>query len=261
MNLDLADDWAVVAGSSRGIGKAIAAGLLHEGARVAVTGRDRQAVELTAKEFSKSFGSDRILAFAGNLAQQATVAELKAAVMERGGRLDHLVCNIGDGRSVPPLDEDETEVKRMLEVNFLTSVATVNGLRDLLERTASARGIASLLFIGSICGGEALGCPVGYASAKAALASYAANIARPLARRGVRVNVLTPGNVLFPGSTWERKLAESPTAVATMLDRDVPLERLGTAEEVANVAVFLCSRRAAYVSGANWVVDGGQSRI
>jgi 3-oxoacyl-[acyl-carrier protein] reductase len=92
------------------------------------------------------------------------------------------------------------------------------------------------------------------------LITYAKNIARPLGQRGIRVNTVSPGNVIFPGSTWEDKLAQSRDAVVEMLKREVPLQRLGTLEEIGGVVAFLASRRAAFVSGANWVVDGGQTR-
>jgi 3-oxoacyl-[acyl-carrier protein] reductase len=101
---------------------------------------------------------------------------------------------------------------------------------------------------------------VAYASAKSALIAYAKNIARPLGEFGIRVNVVSPGNIIFPGSTWEDKLAKSPEDIKAMLQREVPLQRLGTIEEVANVVVFLASQQAAFVTGANWVVDGGQTR-
>jgi 3-oxoacyl-[acyl-carrier protein] reductase len=130
-----------------------------------------------------------------------------------------------------------------------------------MEKSAAEKHIStSITFIGSICGIEAIGCPVAYASSKAALEAYAKNICRPLGRKGIRVNILSPGNILFPGSTWEKKIARDSDSVNHMLESDVPLNRFGTVAEVADVAVFLASRCCGFVTGAHWVVDGGQTR-
>jgi 3-oxoacyl-[acyl-carrier protein] reductase len=117
-----------------------------------------------------------------------------------------------------------------------------------------------VLCISSICGVQALGCPLGYAAAKAALNSFVQNAARPLAKHGIRVNALAPGNIIFPGSVWEEKSKHSPQAVAEMLQREVALNRLGQAEEVADFAAFLVSPRANFATGAVFVLDGGQIR-
>lgn len=263
MDLHLRDKAAVVTGSSRGIGRGIARALLREGARVALTGRNNDDLQRTASELIAEFGAGQVLALACDLARDEGREALAGFVAEAFGRLDVLVCNVGSGRSVPVLDEDEAEWRRMLEINLLTAAGSLKALRPLLEegaRRSRDRGGAAVVFVSSICGHEVLGCPAAYAAAKAALDAYARNVARPLGRLGVRVNLVAPGNVLFPGSIWERKLAEDEAAVRRMLDREVPLNRLGSLEEVADVVAFLASPRAAFVSGAEWVVDGGQVR-
>ena len=130
----------------------------------------------------------------------------------------------------------------------------------LLEANSAPGNNTSILFVSSICGCEVLGCPTAYAAAKSALNTYAKTIARPLGGRNIRVNLLSPGNVIFPGSTWEDKLAADAKTVQAMLEREVPLNRLGSLEEIADIAVFLTSRQAGFVTGANWIADGGQTR-
>ncbi|MGE4299497.1 MAG: SDR family NAD(P)-dependent oxidoreductase [Desulfovibrionaceae bacterium] len=260
MDLGLAGRTVVVTGSSRGIGLAVARAFLREDAVVVLTGRTAGPLESAARDLGREFGPHNVASFTGDLADPATVARLGAMVRQRFGSLDHLVANIGSGRSVPPLAEDADEMRRMLEINLVTAQTTAAGLLPLLRETAATGADASIVFISSICGEEALGCPVAYATAKAGLNAYARNIARPLGAQGVRVNVLSPGNVIFPGSTWEAKLAADADAVAAMLARDVPLARLGSDAEVADVAVFLASSRATFVTGADWIVDGGQTR-
>ena len=117
----------------------------------------------------------------------------------------------------------------------------------------------SIVCVSSICGLEIIpGAPVTYSVAKAALNAYVKGVARPFGKFGVRINAVAPGNILFDGSTWERKLTENHNQVKAMLDREVPLQRLGEAQEVADLVAFLVSPRSAFATGSVWTLDGGQ---
>jgi 3-oxoacyl-[acyl-carrier protein] reductase len=124
---------------------------------------------------------------------------------------------------------------------------------------ASGRG-GSILYIASIVALEATAAPLPYSAAKAALVNYAKNLARQLGPKQVRVNTIAPGNIYFPGGSWERRLNERRKAVEAMLQNEVPLQRFGTPEEIASLAAYLCSPLAAFATGACFVVDGGQTR-
>ena len=261
MHLKLNNQSVLITGSGSGIGRGIAEGFLKEKALTILSDLNATFLNNTAEEFSNLYGRGKVLKYFGDLNKSKTLENLYQFMIEKSKGLDHLVCNIGSGKSVPPLDEDVTEFQRMLDINLLNAVGTVNQLYPLLEKSVSKDScLPSITLVGSICGVETLGCPVAYASAKSALISYAKNISLPLGRKGIRVNVVSPGNIMFTGSTWEKKIAEDPDKVDAMLKNEVPLQCFGDIEGVANAVVFLASKRAKFVNGANWVIDGGQTR-
>ena len=249
MDLKLSSKLALVTGASAGIGRAIAAGLIEEGCDVIVNARDPGRLQDTAAAIGA------IRACCADVSTEEGVLRLVGEIASRHQHLDILICNVGTGRSLPPMEETPAEWDRMLRLNLLSAALMVRAAAPLLEK----RG-GSIVCISSICGLEALGCPLAYGAAKAALNSYVRGAARPLAKRGIRINAVAPGNIVFPGSTWERKLLDNAAQVEDMLKRDVSMGRLGEAEEVSACVSFLVSPRASFVTGEVMVIDGGQVR-
>jgi 3-oxoacyl-[acyl-carrier protein] reductase len=254
MNLDLQGKVALVGGASRGIGLAIAKALAAEGCTVILSARGRAALDAAVAEVGETAWGE-----VADLADPAACACLVAAVEDRFGRLDVLVANAGSGASVAPGRETPDEWRRVIEQNLFTATNLIGAARPLLARAKDGGG-GSIVCVSSICGREALGAPVTYSAAKAALDAAVNGLSRPFAAEGIRINGVAPGNILFPGGTWDRKLAETPEAVAAMLARDVPQGVLGRPEDVADAVTFLASARAAFITGAVLVVDGGQTR-
>jgi 3-oxoacyl-[acyl-carrier protein] reductase len=99
-----------------------------------------------------------------------------------------------------------------------------------------------------------------YSAAKAAVINYAKNLSVQVAPNGIRVNCVAPGNVLFPGGSWERHLEQRREEVMRFIEQEVPLQRFGQPDEIADLIVFLSSPRAAFITGACVRADGGQTR-
>lgn len=249
MDLELRGKVALVSGASRGLGLAIARALADEGALVAMNARSPDSLDRAAQSVPRS------IAVPADVTDPSACDALVARTLAERKSLDVLVCNVGSGRSVPPGEETPMEWERVLRVNFFAATNLVRAATAALSETGGA-----VVCISSICGSAALGAPATYSAAKAALNSFVRGMARPLARRGVRINAVAPGNLLFAGSIWERRLREDQASVERMLAQDVALGRLGTPEEIADWVAFLASPRAAFSTGGIYVVDGGQLR-
>jgi 3-oxoacyl-[acyl-carrier protein] reductase len=255
MNLNLTDQICFVAGSSRGIGRAIAAALLAEGASIVLTGRNEDSLEHTLAELATPENHTRILPIAADFTNPEAAAAALDRTVSHFGKLDHLIANLGTGAGTPgptPPPEDWT---RLFDQNFFASVRLTEAALPHLR----AQG-GSILYISSIVAVEATPAPLPYCAAKAALTNYAKNLSRHLAPENIRVNTIAPGNIFFPGGSWERHLANRKEAVESMLKAEVPQNRFGSPEEIASLAAYLCSPLAAFSTGSTYVMDGGQTR-
>jgi 3-oxoacyl-[acyl-carrier protein] reductase len=174
-------------------------------------------------------------------------------ILSKWDGIDIVVANVGDGRSVSDALPSEEKWEEAWGNNFDSAIQTARVFLPLLQESGGC-----LLFISSIAGLEAFGAPVDYSTAKSAVIALAKNMARKLGPT-IRVNVVCPGNVLFPGGNWDVKKREDPESVSRLIETNVPMNRFGLPEEIADTAVFLCSARASFITGSVFVVDGGQT--
>ena len=175
-------------------------------------------------------------------------------INEKIKNLHVLICNVGNGKSAKPGKEKLEDWKKSFEENFYS---TINTIKVFEKKLIKSKGL--IICISSICGMEYIyGAPITYSVSKSALNSFIRYYSKILGPKGVRLNAIAPGNILFKGSTWEKKLKENKNFVNSVLKKNVSLNKLGSTEDVSGIIDFLVKSKSEFINGSIFVVDGGQ---
>jgi len=252
MDLGLTDRVALVMGASRGIGRGVAAALAREGARVAIASRSAERIEVTAEELRRELGGE-VVGFAADTSELGRLASLPDEISERLGPVEVLVTNTGGpppgGALDHPLGEWEEAYRSLVLAPRVLIEASLPGMRE--------RRWGRIVNVGSNSTREPVpGLGLSNAHRMAAVGFFK-TLSREVAVEGVTVNTVATGRIAT------QRLAElggSIEAVAKRARTDVPAGRLGTPEEYGDLVAFLCSERAAYVTGTVIPIDGGLLR-
>jgi 3-oxoacyl-[acyl-carrier protein] reductase len=244
MQIDLGDRVALVTGSTRGIGRAIAETLAESGARVAVVGRDRAKAEAVAAEMGSA---DRARGFACEIADPASVTALIEDAERAFGSVDILVNNAGLTRDNILFRLKDDDWDAVLDANLRGAFVAIRAAaRGMIKRRWGR--IVNMASVVGIVGNKG---QANYAASKAGLIGLTKSVAKELASRNVLANAVAPGFI-------ETDMTATMTPDArTALTAQIPLERLGTPADIAGMVAFLASEYAAYITGQVFVVDGG----
>ncbi|HHL71532.1 MAG TPA: glucose 1-dehydrogenase [Bacteroidetes bacterium] len=254
MDLGLSGKVAIVTGGSRGIGRGIVEGLLAEGCKVVTCARNAEKLQQAVDELR---ASGDIVGVPLDITSRDAGETLLAKAKAEFGAVDVLVNNAGGNKRGAFVELSDEDWQTVLELNFNSHVRVARAVAGEMQKRKSG----SIIFIASIFGREAGGKGLAiYNSTKSAMISMAKIMAMELAADNVRVNSVAPGSIRFPGGSWDRRCIEDPEGMQAFIDRELPLGRFGTVEEVANVVAFLASERASLVTGTCINVDGCQSR-
>ena len=259
MDLQLKDRVVFIAGASRGIGLAIVEALLAEGAKVAMTARGADALAAQHKRLAAAHGADKLWSMAGDMRDGATIEAAMEKAETELGPIWGAVANVGLYPSPPGFEIDDDN----WDGAFTQNLDSAFRLSRSALRRMTVRGEGSILLISSIAGLGALGSPLTYGTAKAAMNHMSKELARIGGPKGVRVNTIAPGNIIFPGGDWEERTKDGAPQADTWnrwIRREVPLKRFGRPEEIGIPATFLLSPLSSFLTGAVIPVDGGQTK-
>ena len=247
---DLSGKTAIVTGSSRGIGRAIAERLAEHGARVVISSRKAAPCEEVAQAINARHGDGRAIAVPANIASKEDLQRLVDETIQAFGQIDILVCNAASNPYAGPMAGiSDEQFEKILRNNVLANHWLVQMVAPgMVERRDGA--VLVISSIGGLRGNALIGA---YNVSKAADMQLVRNLAVEFGPSNVRVNCIAPGLVQ---TDFARYLWENPELLKQVTD-PAPLKRIGQPDEIAGAAVFLCSPAAAYTTGQTLVVDGG----
>lgn len=249
---DLSGKIAIVTGSSRGIGRAIAEAYAEAGARVVISSRKQSACDLVAETINARYGEERAIAIAASISDKSALEALVDQTRQRLGAIDLLVCNAASNPYYGPMAGiTDEQFRKIFDNNVLANHWLITMVApSMIERREGAIIVVSS--IGGLIGSDVIGA---YNVSKAADFQLVRNLATEFGPHNVRINAIAPGVIR---TDFARALWEDPEAEAA-LRRATPLGRIGEPEEIAGTAVFLASKAGAYVTGQAIVVDGGST--
>lgn len=237
---------AIVTGGSRGIGLGIAERFHEEGARLVIVGRDRASGEAAVA----ALGGNAVF-LEGDIALQDTSAAMAALALSRFGRLDILCHNAGIFPETRIEAMSLAEWERVLAVNLTSTFLSVQACLPAMRAAGWGRVVLTSSITGPLVGNPGM---AHYSASKAGMEGFLRTVAIEVAAQGITVNAIQPGNVLTQG--LQETLGERHIRV---MEAAVPMGRLGTVRDIANLALFLAGEESAYITGQAIAVDGGQT--
>ena len=235
----------LITGSSSGIGFGLAKKFHEKGNTIILCSKNIKKLKKASKTLNNCFYVN------GDLTKQNQIKKIFRKIKKKFKKIDILICNYGNSN----FKKNNLNFKHAFENNFYSTVDSINFSIPLLKKQTG-----KILCISSICGVESIdGAPIGYSLAKSAINNFVKLISNVLAQNNILINAIAPGNIIFKGSTWEKKIKKNKSKIKEYLNRNVPLKKFGNIDEIFYLCDYLCSEQN-FSTGSTYILDGGQTK-
>ena len=234
-----------ISASSSGIGYYLAKKYKSLDYNVVINGTNKSKLKKISKELLCDF-------FLGDLTQENKIKLLVKKLKKKYRYIDLLICNLGSSN----FSKNNKDLQNAFKYNFFSTTTLVENSKNILKNSKS-----KIICISSICGVESIeGAPLGYSIAKSALNFYIKLISKELAKRTITINGIVPGNILFPGSTWDLKMQGNLKKTKNYILRNVPINKFGLVDDIFEICKMLSENKSNFITGSLFRLDGGQTK-
>jgi 3-oxoacyl-[acyl-carrier protein] reductase len=235
-----------ITGSSSGIGFELAKKFLDLGFEIAINSNNIRNL----KKASKFLNNCKY--FLGDVTNIKSLKKIFFQIKREYKKIDFLICNYGNSN----FNNNHLDFEYAFKKNFFTTVNTINYSLPILKENKS-----KIICISSVCGIEIIkNAPLGYSIAKSAVNNYVTGISNILAEKGISINAIAPGNVMFKGSLWEKKIKNNLKRTKKYIKENVPINKFASIEDIFGVTRILLLQESNFITGCTYIVDGGQTK-
>jgi len=236
----------LITGSSSGIGFELAKKFLDLGFEILINSNNLRNL----KKASKFLNNCKY--FLGDVTNVKSLEKIFNQIKKEYKKIDFLICNYGNSN----FNNNHLDFEYAFKHNFFTIVNTINYSLPILKENKS-----KIICISSVCGIEIIkNAPLGYSIAKSAVNNYVKGISNILAEKGISINAIAPGNVMFKGSLWEKKLKNNLKRTKKYIKENVPINKFASIEDIFGVVRILLLQESNFITGSTYIVDGGQTK-
>ncbi len=235
-----------ISGSSSGIGYYLAKEYMQLGYKVIINGKNLKKLKKSSHSLNNC---DYLL---GDLSKDKNIKSVIKKIKKKYNYLDVLICNLGNSN----YERNNLNFENAFKYNFFSTTKFIQNSKTILKNNYS-----KIICMSSICGVESIeGAPLGYSLAKSALNFYVNLISRKLAKNGITINGIVPGNIFFKGSTWSLKMKSNPHKTRKYIKENVPINNFGSTQDIFRVCKLITENESKFINGSLIKIDGGQTR-
>lgn len=241
----------LITGSTSGLGWEIAKYFYNNNYSVGINGRNIHKLKQIKKKYTDLSINH------GDITNYQSAKNVIKSFIKENGRLDTLVCNVGNGSLNKLKEKKNINIwKKMFDINFWSAINIIDNALPHLKKTKG-----KIICISSICGLENIeGAPISYSVAKNALNTFVKNYSFEVGKFGIRINAVIPGNLMFNGSIWSKKIKKNKKKTMEYIYKNVPLSKFGKASDVISMIEYLDDEKSSFVTGSLITIDGGQTK-